>query len=54
MTEIPSKSRPACIEDFFCDNDKNFQTKHDNYFQNDKNTIAKNQQEFGNRKRIKP
>jgi hypothetical protein len=55
MTEIPSKSRPARFEDFFSDNDKNIQTKHDdNYFQNDKNTIAKNQQEFGNRKRIKP
>jgi hypothetical protein len=48
-------SRPACFEDFFGETNKNTQTKYDtNYLQNDKNSIAKNQQEFGNRKRIKP
>jgi len=57
MSEIPSKtptvSRSACLEDFL--DDKNIQHKyHKNYLQNDINTIAKNQQEFGNRKRIKP
>jgi len=42
-------SRNACIEDFLSVQDiKNDKT------QNDKNVIAKNQQEFGNRKRIKP
>ena len=53
MSESESHSRKACFEDFF--DDKNIQTKYDkNHSQNDKNTIVKNQQEFGNRKRIKP
>jgi len=44
-------SRTARYEDLFDD----LQPTYDkNYVQNDKNTIAKNQQEFGNRKRIKP
>lgn len=59
MTENPPKistfSRPACFEDFFDETNQNIQIKnHTNHLQNDKNTIAKNQQEFGNRKRIKP
>jgi len=41
-------SRTACIQDFIGEDIKNDKV------QNDKNTIAKNQQEFGNRKRIKP
>ena len=42
-------SRNACLEDFLSVQDiKNDKT------QNDKNVIAKNQQEFRNRKRIKP
>jgi hypothetical protein len=49
MAETEHSSRTACFEDFF--DDKNLQPT---YYQNDKNTIAKNQQEFGNRKRIKP
>ena len=49
MSETEPSSRTACFEDFF--DDKNLQPT---YYQNDKNTIAKNQQEFGNRKRIKP
>jgi hypothetical protein len=59
MSEIPEKqqytsehsSRPARIEDFF--GEEVSQSKFDKT-QNDKNTISKNQQEFGNRKRIKP
>jgi hypothetical protein len=59
MTENPPKnatfSRPACFEDFFDHTNKHIQIKNDtNHLQNDKNTISKNQQEFGNRKRIKP
>ena len=59
MNEIPLKtttfSRPICFEDLFDDTNINIQTKYDtNHLQNDKNSIAKNQQEFGNRKRIKP
>ena len=59
MTENLSKnatfSRAACFEDFFDDTNKHIQIKNDtNHLQNDKNTISKNQQEFGNRKRIKP
>ena len=51
---MPEKSfsRVACLKDFFGqynDNDK----CNKNYVQNDIH-IAKNQQEFGNRKRIKP
>ena len=47
---MPEKnSRTACLEDFLSVQD----IKHDKT-QNDKNVIAKNQQEFGNRKRIKP
>jgi len=49
MAETEPSSRTARFEDFF--DDKNVQS---NYHQNYKNTIAKNQQEFGNRKRIKP
>ena len=55
MTENPQKSttfsRPACFEDFFGDH---INTKNDKNYKNDKNSIVKNQQEFGNRKRIKP
>jgi len=59
MAENPEKnsifSRPVCFEDLFDDTTRKIQTKHDiNHLQNDKNSIAKNQQEFGNRKRIKP
>ena len=55
MSETPSIpfSRTACLEDFL-DNTLVASQKFNNYSQNDKNTIAKNQQEFGNRKRIKP
>ena len=45
-------TRTACLSDFFdCDDDK-----HNKYNKNHSydSTIAKNQQEFGNRKRIKP
>ena len=49
MAETESFSRKACFEDFF--DDKILQPT---YYQNDKNIIAKNQQEFGNKKRIKP
>lgn len=44
----PSFSRKACLEDFLepC--------QYNNYSNNDQYTISKNQQEFGNRKRIKP
>jgi hypothetical protein len=52
MPEIPKKtSRTACLEDFL--GEDICQIKYDKV-QNDNNTIAKNQQEFGNRKRIKP
>jgi hypothetical protein len=57
MSETPSIpstfSRTACLQDFL-DDSKIASQKFNNYSQNDKNTIAKNQQEFGNRKRIKP
>lgn len=59
MPEIPTNtfSRPARLEDFFDDDDANNcdQNKYNkNNSYNDKNNIPKNQQEFGNRKRIKP
>ncbi len=55
MSETGTFSRTARLEDFFDDGNKSSKTKHDkDFFQNDKNCIAKNQQEFGNRKRIKP
>ena len=52
-------TRRACLADFFDeDEDKNTQNtknKHNkNYSHNDSIIIAKNQQEFGQRKRIKP
>ncbi len=56
-------SRKATLSDFFDDvddtnnsnnNNNNQNNKNNNYSHNDTNTIAKNQQEFGNRKRIKP
>jgi hypothetical protein len=47
--ETSTFSRSACFEDFFDDSKK--QNKN---YKNDRNTIEKNQQEFGNRKRIKP
>ena len=62
MSEIPilpktqTFSRPVCLADFF-DEDTNTNTKqkyNKNYSHDDKNIIAKNQQEFGQRKRIKP
>ena len=50
-------SRPARLEDFFDKDDEipsvtNKNNKHSQ--NNNKNEIPKNQQEFGNRKRIKP
>ena len=59
MSEIPtelnptqsSSSRSARLEDFF--GGDTCQPKYDK-IQNDKNSIEKNQQNFGNRKRIKP
>ena len=55
-TNPPQTScRTACISDFFDDDDnQNIKNKYNknNLYNND--TIAKNQQEFGNRKRIKP
>jgi len=58
MPELPktqSFERKARLEDFLDDANKNTQNKKDNknYSSNDVN-IEKNQQEFGNRKRIKP
>jgi hypothetical protein len=52
QSKIPF-SRKAKLSDFFDDTDdtNNNQNNNSHY---DKNTIAKNQQEFGNRKRIKP
>jgi hypothetical protein len=56
VTEIPTFSRRACLEDFLDEGDQHIQSgknKHNrNNSQND--TIAKNQQEFGHKKRIKP
>lgn len=49
-----SFERKACLEDFLDDN-KNTQNKKDNKNHSNNNVnIEKNQQEFGNRKRIKP
>lgn len=50
-----SFSRPARLEDFF-DDDVISQTNHNKHHShnNNQNDIPKNQQEFGNRKRIKP
>ena len=58
MPEIPTTStqpfsRKACLSDFFDDDDTNTKNKYKNHSQNDM-CIEKNQQEFGNRKRIKP
>lgn len=53
-------SRKATLSDFFDDsedinnNNNTNKNNNNNYSHNDTNTIAKNQQEFGNRKRIKP
>jgi hypothetical protein len=49
-------SRRARLEDFFDkDDDKPIKQKYnENQSRNDSNTISKNQQEFGNKKRIKP
>lgn len=50
----PPVYRAACLDDFFDEPvSKTNQNKY-NYSHNDTDTIAKNQQEFGNRKRIKP
>lgn len=48
--------RVACLDDFFDEPISKIIKTHNkyNYSHNDTNTIAKNQQEFGNRKRIKP
>jgi hypothetical protein len=57
MPDPASFSRKAKLEDFLDDDDKhtqNTQNKYKNYSNNDTITIEKNQQEFGNRKRIKP
>lgn len=49
-------SRPACLSDFFDEDDtKNINSKNKyNKNKNYSNDIEKNQQEFGNRRRIKP
>ena len=44
-------SRPLRPEDLF---GKEVSTKYDKHSHNPINNIAKNQEEFGNRKRIKP
>jgi hypothetical protein len=58
MPEQSSKSysRKAKLEDFFDDDDKPApKIKHEKtHTHNDTDTIEKNQQEYGNRKRIKP
>ena len=61
QSKIPF-SRKAKLSDFFDDtddtnnnqNNQNHKNNNNNNSHNDTNTIAKNQQEFGNRKRIKP
>ena len=54
-TPIPATfSRPTCLEDFSDELDKNSRHKHREHSHNDRNNVEKNQQEFGNRKRIKP
>ena len=55
MSEIPKPhSRPLRIDDLF-DEVKPVQNNYSNkYNRNNHNSIEKNQQEFGNRKRIKP
>lgn len=53
-----SYSRPARLEDFFDEGDDNANVtnnqKQNHSHNNNKNEIPKNQQEYGNRKRIKP
>lgn len=57
-TTQPTTSRAARLEDFFDDSDNinNQSTKNNKYNKNNSqnDTITKNQQEFGQRKRIKP
>ena len=57
MENSTSFSRPVRLEDFF-DKDDDItnvtNNKNNHHSQNNKNEIPKNQQEFGNRKRIKP
>lgn len=54
ILKTQSFERKACLEDFLDDN-KNTQNKKDNKNHSNNNVnIEKNQQEFGNRKRIKP
>ena len=56
MPDPASFSRKAKLEDFLDDDksNQNTQNKYKNYSNNDSVVIEKNQQEFGNRKRIKP
>jgi len=53
-TPQEKKNRISLLEDFFDIDSKNTQNKYKNNSKNDKNNIEKNQQEFGQRKRIKP
>jgi len=56
--DIPKPfSRPARLEDFFDEGDDITNVTNNqkqNHSHNNKNEIPKNQQEYGNRKRIKP
>ena len=55
VTDIPTFSRRACLEDFLEEGDQNIQSGKNKYNRNNsQNDIAKNQQEFGHKKRIKP
>ena len=48
-------SRPARLSDFFDgDYDTSNKNKYNNNYSHKNDSIAKNQQEFGQRKRIKP
>jgi hypothetical protein len=52
MQEVP-QSRPVKLEDLF-DEIKPIRANYSKVHHTHSNTIEKNQQEFGNRKRIKP
>ena len=56
ISDIPTFSRRARLEDFLDDCHENNQTGKNKYNKNNSqsDTIAKNQQEFGHKKRIKP
>lgn len=53
IVNIQTFSRRARLEDFFDGNDCVSKDKYNKNYSNNDN-IAKNQQEFGDRKRIKP